>query len=193
MLSQNKDSSVISSVGDAVALKNLIIQAKSGNKEAFGGVYSMLYKPLYRYAFSRSRSKELAEDISQQTFLRFYEALPGYKHETSPLAYLFTIAKRLLINHAEKKTFSSIDEYLIEELPAQDDILEEEHVRILAENINDLLPKLQPDEEEVIRLFFYAELSYKEISAVMDREEVYLRKIKERALKKLRILSRHLL
>jgi RNA polymerase sigma factor (sigma-70 family) len=54
------------------------------------------------------------------------------------------------------------------------------------------LPSLTEDEQDVIRLYFYSELSYKEISEILDKEEVYLRKLKERALKKLRILTKNL-
>ena len=133
-------------------------------------------------------------DISQQTFLKFYEALTSYEPEKSPLAYLFTIAKRLLINHSEKKTFESFDEALLETY--HDDtstaILDETHIKNLAESINSYLPSLTEDEQEVVRLFFYSEFSYKEISDVLEKEEVYVRKIKERALKKLRILTTHL-
>lgn len=193
MLSQNNFSPVIVSIGDAIALKKLILEAKRGNTEAFGTLYTTLYTPLYRYVISKCRDTELAQDIAQQTFLKFFEALDSYEPEKSPLAYLFTIAKRLLINHSEKKTFESFDESLFK---SDNDttltVLDETHLRQLAENINSYLPSLTNDEQEVIRLHFFAELSYKEISDILDKEEAYIRKIKERALKKLRILTKHL-
>jgi RNA polymerase sigma-70 factor (ECF subfamily) len=156
-------------------------------------LYTSLYVPLYRYVISKSHDNELANDVCQQTFLRFYEALSSYEPEKSPLAYLFTIAKRLLINHGEKKAFESFDEALLETY--NDDtptILDEIHLKNLAASINTYLPSLTRDEEDVIRLYFFAELSYKEISEVIEKEEAYIRKIKERALKKLRILTTHL-
>lgn len=193
MLSQNNSSSVIVSTGDHVALKKLILQAKKGDTDAFGSLYSILYVPLYRYVVSKCRDVELTNDVCQQTFLKFYEALDSYEPEKSPLAYLFTIAKRLLINHGEKKTFESFDNTLLETY--SDDtpsIIDEAHLKNLAESITTYLPSLSDDEQEVIRLHFFAELNYKEISDVIDKEEAYIRKIKERALKKLRILTEHL-
>jgi RNA polymerase sigma-70 factor (ECF subfamily) len=193
MLSQNNSSSVIVSTGDHVALKKLILQAKAGDTDSFGKLYQALYVPLYRYVISKCHDTELAVDISQQTFLKFYEALATYEPEKSPLAYLFTIAKRLLINHSEKKTFESFDETLLETYnDTSSTILDEAHIKNLAETIDTYLPSLTSDEQEVIRLFFYSELSYKEISDVLEKEEAYIRKIKERALKKLRILTTHL-
>ena len=193
MLSQNNASPVIVSTGDHSALKKLILEAKKGNKEAFATLYSSLYIPLYRYVISKCHDTELTVDVCQETFLKFYGALSLYEPEKSPLAYLFTIAKRLLINHSEKKTFESFDETLLETYADSDTlILDEIHIKQLSESINLYLPSLTDDEGEVIRLYFYAELSYKEISDVLEKEEVHIRKIKERALKKLRILTSHL-
>ena len=193
MLSQNNNSPVISDVGESLLLKNLIYSAKKGNVEAFGEIYVKLYTPLYRYTLSRCRDVELTKDICQQVFLKFYEALDTYEPNKSPLAYLFTIAKHLLINHKEKKSFSSFDETLLETYTDDSEtVVDEVHVRLLAESINEYLPQLTEDEREVIRLYYYAELSYKEISSIINKEEVYIRKIKERALKKLRILTKHL-
>lgn len=190
MLSQNNNSPVIVDTGDVELLKRLILQAKSGNTEAFGKVYTTLYTPLYRYVVSKSHDIELANDICQQSFLRFYEALDSYSPDKTPLAYLFTIAKRLLINHGEKKTFESFDETLVDTVHDEDvKILEEAHIKHLFKHVNTLLPSLTHDEQEVIRLFFYSELSHKEISEILEKEEAYIRKIKERALKKLRILT----
>jgi RNA polymerase sigma-70 factor (ECF subfamily) len=193
MLSQNNSSPVIIDAGDHKALKNLVLQAKKGDTEAFGLLYTTLYVPLYRYVISKSHDTELANDVCQQVFLKFYEALDSYEPEKSPLAYLFTIAKRLLINHKEKKAFDFFDETFLETYDDESiTILEENHIRHLALNIVSYLPSLTDDEAEVIRLYFFAELSYKEISEAMEKEEAYLRKIKERALKKLRILTSHL-
>ena len=193
MLSQNNSSPVIVSTGDPLVLKKLILEAKRGDTEAFGKVYQALYVPLYRYVISKCHDTELSNDVCQQTFLKFFQALSSYEPEKSPLAYLFTIAKRLLINHGERETFESFDETLLEII--SDDsmiVFEEIHLKNLSESIITYLPQLTEDEQEVIRLYYFSELSYKEISDVIDKEEVYIRKIKERALKKLRILTSHL-
>jgi len=193
MLSQNNSSPVIVGTGDTIALKKLIQKAKEGDTVAFGALYQALYVPLYRYVISKCHDPELTVDVCQQAFLKFYEALSSYEPDKSPLAYLFTIAKRLLINHSEKKTFESFDDTLIETYSNDNSsILDETHIKNLSETIITYLPSLTEDEQEVIRLYYFGELSYKEIRDVIEKEEVYIRKIKERALKKLRILTAHL-
>lgn len=193
MLSQNPKRPVIDSVRDPESLRALILSAKKGDAEAFGEVYTSLYTPLYRYTLSRCHDVELSNDICQQAFLRFYEALEGYQPDKTPLAYLFTIAKRLLINHHEKRAFVPFDEALLETTSDESsDILQDAHIRLLAESIDEYLPSLTVDEQEVIRMHFYGELSHKEVGELLGKEEASIRKIKERALKKLRILTRHL-
>jgi RNA polymerase sigma-70 factor (ECF subfamily) len=193
MLSQNPNKPVISSVGDAENLRSLILSAKKGNSEAFGAVYSTLYTPLYRYIFSRCRDVELTNDICQQAFLRFFQALPGYEPDKSPLAYLFTIAKHLLINESVRKAPTSFDESLFETMADDStNLISDSHVRLLSLKIDSFLPSLTKDEEEVIRMHYYGELSHKEIGEVLRKEEATIRKIKERGLKKLRVLTRHL-
>lgn len=193
MLSQNHNRRVIDSVGDMEHLRDLILSAKKGDTEAFAAVYQELFTPLYRYTFSRCRDQELTNDICQQAFLRFFQALPGYEPEKSPLAYLFTIAKHLLINAGIKKSSVPFDEALIETTKDESvDIVSDAHVRLLASSINEYLTRLTADEEEVIRMHFYGELTHKEIGEALGKEEAAIRKIKERALKKLRTLTRHL-
>ena len=137
-------------------LKKVILRAKNGDKEAFAALYTQLYTPLYRYILSRSKDKELAEDVCQQTFLKFFEALSSYEPEKSPLAYLFTIAKRLLINHGEKKSFEQFDETFLETYDDEStSIIDEIHLERLSQEINTFLPKLTNDEQEVIRLYFF--------------------------------------
>lgn len=193
MLSQKNNSSVIKGVGDIIDLKKLILSAKNGDNEAFEKVYENLYTPLYRYVLSRCHEVELSKDICQQTFLKFYESLHSYEPKKSPLAYLFTIAKHLLINHKDKNKNTYFDESLFDSYVDDSvDQIKYSDIKLLSEKINDYLPSLTDDEQEFIRLYFYAELDYKEISDILKKEEVHLRKIKERSLKKLRILTNHL-
>ena len=193
MLSQNHNKPVIEDEGDTEDLRSLILLAKKGDTEAFATVYTTLFTPLYRYVFSRCHDKELSNDICQQAFLRFFQALPGYEPNKSPLAYLFTIAKHLLINVSVKKHPVAFDEALMETTEDSSvNILQETHIRLLSESIDSYLSSLTGDEEEVVRMHYYGELSHKEIGEVLRKEEASIRKIKERALKKLRLLTRHL-
>lgn len=69
-----------------------------------------LYDRIYRYCYFHTGRKELAEDLTQETFLRFFHRNPSL-HPEKQLAYLYTIAKNLCTDAYRKKR---------EELPGED-------------------------------------------------------------------------
>jgi RNA polymerase sigma-70 factor (ECF subfamily) len=189
MLSQNSNSSVNTSGGDNAVIQGLVQKAKAGDKEAFTILYTTYFTPLFRYVLSRTGDRHLSEDICQTTFLKFYEALPRYELMGTPLSYLFTIGRRLLINDYQKLTPLAYEDTILDQESTEEDILDEAHTKLLAEKIDEYLPKLSQDEADVIRMYFYAELSHTEIATVLEKEESYVRQIKHRALVKLRTLT----
>lgn len=52
------------------------------------------YDKIYRYCFYRLHNRELAEDVTQETFLRWF-ASDSYRDRSQVLQYLYTIARNL--------------------------------------------------------------------------------------------------
>lgn len=55
------------------------------------------YDKIYRYCYFKVKSRCLAEDLTQETFLRYF-AQTSYVHRGKRLAYLYTIARNLCID-----------------------------------------------------------------------------------------------
>ena len=72
-----------------------------------------LYDRLLRYCYSRTRDKYLAEDIVQDTFVRFYSN-HTYKETGKQLAYLYTIARNLCIDAYRKPPTVDIESLQVE-------------------------------------------------------------------------------
>ncbi len=69
------------------------------------GVYRETVQELYRFVSRRSGgSRELAEDITQETYLRAVREWPSGRQPDVPLAWLQTVARNLLLNHYRRKT-----------------------------------------------------------------------------------------
>lgn len=60
-----------------------------------------LYNKIYRYCYYRLHNRELAEDITQETFLRWF-ASDTYRDRNQTLQYLYTIARNLCIDEARR-------------------------------------------------------------------------------------------
>lgn len=71
------------------------------------------YDRLLRYCYMRLRDPTLAEDITQSAFLRFFES-KNYRDLGKEMAYLYTIAGNLCVNHFRKHK-----EELLEDLPPE--------------------------------------------------------------------------
>ena len=60
------------------------------------------YDKIYRYCYFKLQNRELAEDITQETFLRFLEST-GYRDNGKVLQYLYTIARNLCMDEFRRK------------------------------------------------------------------------------------------
>jgi RNA polymerase sigma-70 factor, ECF subfamily len=168
--------------------KDLVEKAQAGDKNAYGTIYSELYTPVYKYVYIRTRNKELSEDITSDVFLRFLSSLHLYTtQKDTPLSYLFTIARNLLINNGKKKKADLFEEGMEENV--RDESASALDKNIFKEEISqvmEILSKIQDDQREVIELKFLSELSTKEVSLLLKKSEANIRQLESRGLKKMR-------
>ncbi len=69
------------------------------------GIYRETVQELYRFVSRRSGgSRDLAEDITQETYLRAVRQWRSGRRPDVPLAWLQTVARNLLLNHYRRKT-----------------------------------------------------------------------------------------
>jgi len=81
------------------------------------GIYRETVQELYRFVSRRSGgSRDLAEDITQETYLRAVREWRGGRLPDVPLAWLQTVARNLLLNHYRRKTPELIEAARIDAL-----------------------------------------------------------------------------
>ena len=128
------------------------------------------YDKIYRYCYFKLYDKQLAQDITQEAFLRFYRQGSGFDHGKE-LPYLYTIAKNLCIDEFRKQTVDSIEEL---ENEATSDPSEE---WIDALVLRSVVSKLSNDEQELLFLRYANELPITSICKItgLSRFAVYRR------------------
>ena len=102
------------------------------------------YDKIYRYVYFKMNDQTVAEDITQETFLRFISqkgSIQGYE-----IKYLYTIARNLCVDEFRRVKPESLSEGYEETLSAKDDLLEE---RIA---IRDVVAKLPIEDQELLLL-----------------------------------------
>jgi len=82
----------------------LLIKAfKKGDTKAFDALFERYHKNLYSFLYNLLKSKEDAEEIVQDSFVKIWERRETYLEEYPFSAYLFTIAKNAFLNHCRRK------------------------------------------------------------------------------------------
>ena len=92
----------------------LIQKIKKGNEQAMDQFVSKHYSKIYQYCLLRVRDHGYAEDLTQETFLKFFQAFERYKHYGKALNYLYVIAGNLCKDYFRKE-----DRIEISELPEE--------------------------------------------------------------------------
>lgn len=81
----------------------IIRRCLAGDERAHRELMARFERPVFSVALRMVRQREDAEDITQETFVRMFRALPRYDPTRPFSAWLFTIASRLAIDHLRKK------------------------------------------------------------------------------------------
>lgn len=69
------------------------------------------YDDIFKYCFWKVRDYTDAEDLTQDTFMKFIEYIPKYQEYGKPKALLYTIARNLCFNWTKKKKIINITSF----------------------------------------------------------------------------------
>lgn len=138
----------------------LIRKMRHGDEEAMELFVQKYYPPILKYCNFHCSDGQLAEDLTQETFLKFFKALAGYSYQGKTLNYLYTIARNLCIDVSGKRLEISADQ-----LPDQG----EEKISKIDDRlaVEMALAELPDDLREVVVLRFFQELGQKEIAKIL--------------------------
>ena len=121
------------------------------------------YNDIYRYCYWKTGNIADAQDIAQETFMRFIKNLPNYKDQGKPQALLYTIARNLCANRRREKKPCPLDNYhSTEDTSSQNMIKQVEDKLLLQRHIDDL----PTEQQEAILLRYGQELKINDIAAI---------------------------
>ena len=140
----------------------LIKQIKNGRRECLDELISLYYPAILRYCLWHMPDRESALDATQETFLKLFKNLSGYKEKGKFKAYLYTIANHLCIDESRKMKECSLEN----EGEIKDECDGLRRIEDKSE-VGYLLNVLSPEQREAVILRFGEELSFWEIAKVM--------------------------
>lgn len=160
---------------------NRIKQIARGDMEALRELYEAYKVPVYRLAFSMTKNRESAEDITQDTFLKIQEKAGKYHYNTSEAAWIYTIARNLARDWMRRHKPEPLEDEKLQQIPSFEGNPENGDYVFM-----DLISCLSKEDTEIVSLRILAGLSFKEIGRVTHATAGACGKRYARALDKLR-------
>ena len=166
-----------------------ITKVINGDANAFAYLVDNYKNMIFSLAFKMTKSREEAEEISQDTFIKAFKNLSKFKGDSKFSTWLYRIGYHASIDAIKKNknnnnTFE-INEITFNQIKSVDTILEGIERKERAIIMDTCLQKLADEERSIIWMFYYDELSLKEITEVTSLSESNLKVKLHRARKKL--------
>ena len=164
------------------------MEIRSGDELDFRRVYAEVFPTLMRVAYHVTYNKDVAEDICQDTFIRFYDKNIVFPSMDDAKYWLIRVAKNLCINAVKKKMRETASLEKMMKGPQVNPFKDGQTEVILQESadaVRKAVSQLSMKHREVIVLREYAGLSYAEIAKVLKTTEGYVKVCMHRARKEL--------
>ncbi len=176
----------VNSTSDPTEERALVLRAIRRDSAAFGILYETHLDRVYRYVYYRVGSTAEAEDLTEQVFLKAWEAIERYEARGVPfIAWLYRLAHNLVVDYyrARRPTMPLEDVAEAEEPGAN--TLDSVENELDAEEVRLAVRKLSPEHQQLIVLRFVEGLSHAEVAQITGKTEGATRVVQYRALQSL--------
>lgn len=169
-------------------LKDLLKQAKAGQDEAIGQIYELFFEKIYRFTFYRVSHKEVAEDITEEVFIKAFGSLHQLTDTASFEGWLYQIARNKVIDYYRSKKLTVPLEAIENTLEYETNLVDIVDLQAQQKTFIRLLKELSDEQQIVIKLKFLEDLENSEIAELLHKTEGTIRVIQHRAIAKLKEL-----
>jgi len=175
----------------------LVKRAQDKDREAFGELFDLYYDKVLNYVFRRVLNTEYAKDITSNTFLKALKNLNQFEWRNGPFSFsgwIFKIATNEVNQYFRKQNRYrlTIDDPDFKELGDNNKVAEEIEKKIDNDKhfliLNKAIRQLKPIYQDILHLKYFEEMSYEEISQVLNKNESTIRVYSKRAKEELRVI-----
>ncbi|MBR2446261.1 MAG: sigma-70 family RNA polymerase sigma factor [Clostridia bacterium] len=154
-----------------------LMAAKAGDEHAFASLVRVYQDRVYSLAYYMTKNHHDAEDVAQEVFLKIWRALPSYRGENEPDAWIMKIAKNACYDFLKSRRQvepleREIDGEVVERpLADPDPDSNPPEAAVLSEQRDEVakaLLRLPPEQREILTLRYVDGLSYEQLARVMS-------------------------
>jgi RNA polymerase sigma-70 factor (ECF subfamily) len=181
---------------EAAPEPQLLVRARTGDREAFAALYNEHHPTVSRYVSRRLKDQHLAEDVAQEVFVRALRRIDTFEWQGANVeAWLIAIARNLVTDQYRSSWYRRV--YVTDDsldtgetmTSAEDSALRDWEINETHDVVTGALASLCSNQQRVMRLRYLEELSLAETAAVMDKTVGGIKTMAHRAT---RILAREL-
>jgi RNA polymerase sigma-70 factor (ECF subfamily) len=173
-------------------LRELVGRAHARDPGAISELYDRYAGSILRYMSLRVDERELAQDLTQEVFIKVIHGIGRfeYRDEKAFLGWLYTIAANVLSSYQRRRRLPATS------FDGQADLIDQrsqDSARAITDRValQQALSQLTKDQQQVLALRFFADMSNSEVAGALSRTEGAIKAIQYRALQSLqRILRR---
>lgn len=153
----------------------IISQVLNGNQQAYAGLVNRYQNYVFTLTLRMIKSREDAEEVAQDVFIKAYKYLADFRGASKFSTWLYTIVNNTCITFLRKKKLDvhSLDNEKVFEIAESKDsgmnanLVEQKSRQGM---VNNAIRMLNPDDAEIITLFYKNEQSLDEIAAILGVE-----------------------
>jgi RNA polymerase sigma-70 factor (ECF subfamily) len=186
--------------------QDVVLLARSGREAAYRELIRRYERPVFALLFRMVRDRELAEDLSQETFIKALNAIESYRPEFKFSSWIFKIANNAAIDHLRRRELDtlSLDGSPHAETPEamqatalqigarQESPLDTVEAKELGSEIEAAIGRLRPEYRSCILLRHVEGRAYEEIAEILDLPLGTVKTYIHRARNELRVALAHL-
>ena len=190
----------------ALTDQQVVLLARGGREAAYRELIRRYERPVFALLFRMVRDRELAEDLSQETFVKALNAIDSYRPEFKFSSWIFKIANNAAIDHLRRRELDtlSLDGSPHAETPEamqatalqiglrQESPLDAVVARELGGTIEAAIGRLRPEYRSCILLRHVEGRAYEEIAEILSLPLGTVKTYIHRARNELRLALAHL-
>lgn len=158
-----------------------MLRNKGSYENSIDQMIEQHYGDIYRYVYCFVKNRDIAQDITQDVFLKFLKNIDAYIESGKLKNFLYVIAKNCVKDHLKKQKDISLDE-LSNDVEYSDKMANtEDRMTIMG-----ALASLEPEEKNIIILKYFQQLKNGEIAEIYGKPVSTVRYMLKRAEKNLK-------
>ncbi|WP_027624607.1 RNA polymerase sigma factor [Clostridium lundense] len=156
-------------------LKLIKLIQKKGDRAAANTLINLYYKEIYGYVFKQVSNRELSLDLTQEIFINIMKSINSFEEKKASFkTWIYKIASNKIIDYYRSKYYKQwINIGNIENIEFEDESNIEEEF-LISEDVKyimEIINKMEINIQQIIRLKIFSDMTFNEISSILDIKE----------------------